>query len=315
MGEVYRARDSRLGREVALKVLPARFLSDREGLLRFAQEARSASALNHPNIVTIFEIGHADSAPFFAMELIEGIRLRDLVDAGPLAVRRALDLSIQIADGLAKAHEAGIAHRDLKPENIMVTRDGFVKILDFGLAKLYSALPAPGAEPLTQTGVIMGTPEYMSPEQAAGLAVDFRSDQFSLGLILYEMLTKRRVFLRPTAVQTLSAVIAEDPEPLETANPRIPAPLRWSVERCLAKDPEDRYGSTRDLARDLRQMRDNLAQLGSDTRMTRTGLASASSTAIAPAEARTTRTPRPAEPPAVQPLRRRGSSRLLEFLL
>jgi len=315
MGEVYRARDSRLGREVALKVLPARFLSDREGLLRFAQEARSASALNHPNIITIFEIGQADSSPFFAMELIEGIRFRNLIDAGPLPVRRALDLGIQIADGLAKAHEAGIAHRDLKPENIMVTRDGFVKILDFGLAKLYSALPAPGAEPLTQTGVIMGTPEYMSPEQAAGLAVDFRSDQFSLGLILYEMLTKRRVFLRPTAVQTLSAVIAEDPEPLETANPRIPAPLRWSVERCLAKDPEERYGSTRDLARDLRQIRDNLAQLGSDPRMTRTGLASASSTAIAPAEARTTRTPRPAEPPAVQPLRRRGSSRLLEFLL
>ncbi|HTD52153.1 MAG TPA: serine/threonine-protein kinase, partial [Thermoanaerobaculia bacterium] len=285
MGEVYRARDSRLGREVALKVLPARFLSDREGLLRFAQEARSASALNHPNIITIFEIGHADSCPFFAMELIEGIRLRNLVDAGPLAVRRALDLGIQIADGLAKAHEAGIAHRDLKPENIMVTRDGFVKILDFGLAKLYSALPEAGAEPLTQTGVIMGTPEYMSPEQAAGRAVDFRSDQFSLGLILYEMLTRRRVFLRPTAVQTLSAVIQEDAESLEIANPRIPPPLRWAIERCLAKDPEDRYGSTRDLARDLRQMRDNLAQLGGDSRMMRAGMAEGTSQAVGSPEA------------------------------
>jgi hypothetical protein len=315
MGEVYRARDSRLGREVALKVLPARFLSDREGLLRFAQEARSASALNHPNIVTIFEIGHADSSPFFAMELIEGIRLRDLVDAGPLAVRRALDLSIQIADGLAKAHEAGIAHRDLKPENIMVTRDGFVKILDFGLAKLYSALPAAG-EPLTQTGVIMGTPEYMSPEQAAGRAVDFRSDQFSLGLILYEMLTRRRVFLRPTAVQTLSAVIQEDPEPLETANPRVPPPLRWAVERCLAKDPEDRYGSTRDLARDLRQMRDNLAQLGGDSRMTRTGLVEGTASAAGSGQARTTRTPRTAgEAPAARPQARRRSLRVLEFVL
>src|SRR5262249_21290223 len=161
----------------------------------------------HPNIITIFEIGQANSAPFFAMELIEGIRLRNLIEAGPLPVRRALDLGIQIADGLAKAHEAGIAHRDLKPENVMVTRDGFVKILDLGLAKLYPAMPGAEAEPLTQTGVIMGTPEYMSPEQAAGRAVDFRSDQFSLGLILYEMLTRQRVFLRATAVQTLSAII------------------------------------------------------------------------------------------------------------
>ena len=262
MGEVYRARDSRLGREVALKVLPPELLSNREGLLRFAQEARSASALNHPHIVSIFEIGEADSSPYLVMELIDGHRLRDLISGGPLPIRRTLDLLLQLVEGLAKAHEAGIVHRDLKPENVMVTRDGFVKILDFGLAKLQSSLPS-GSQRLTQTGIVIGTPEYMSPEQAAGRAVDFRSDQFSLGVLAYEMLTGRRAFRRPTAVQTLSAIIQEDPEPLETLRTRVPAPLRWTIERCLAKEPEERYASTRDLARDLRQIRENLSELSS----------------------------------------------------
>ncbi|MGH9366175.1 MAG: protein kinase domain-containing protein [Thermoanaerobaculia bacterium] len=262
MGEVYRARDSRLGRSVALKVLPRELLSNREGLARFALEARSASALNHPNIVTIFEIGHADDSPYMAMELIDGWTLRHLIDAGPLPVKKTLDLAMQIAGGLAKAHQAGIVHRDLKPENIMVSQDGFVKILDFGLAKLQGPpLGAPGQPDasLTQAGFVLGTPDYMSPEQAAGRPLDFRSDQFSAGLIFYEMLTRRRVFHRATPVQTLSAIIQEEPLPLESLNARVPPPLRWAIERCLAKDPADRYSSTAELARDLKQIRDNLA--------------------------------------------------------
>ncbi len=265
MGEVYEARDSRLGRNVALKVLPRHVLADREGLARFALEARSASALNHPNIVTIFEIGQADASPYLAMELIDGWTLRHLIDAGPLPIRRALDLATQIAEGLAKAHQAGIVHRDLKPENIMVTRDGFVKILDFGLAKLQNREPhgAPGSGPLeaslTQAGFILGTPDYMSPEQAAGRPLDRRSDQFAAGLIFYEMLTHKQVFHRATPIQTLSAIIEEEPEPLEKQNARVPPPLRWVIERCLAKQPEDRYASTRELARDLKQIRDNLS--------------------------------------------------------
>ncbi|HMF08299.1 MAG TPA: protein kinase [Thermoanaerobaculia bacterium] len=261
MGEVYRARDSRLGRSVALKVLPGHVLSDREGLARFAMEARSASALNHPNIVTIFEIGEADSAPYLAMELIEGWTLRHLIEAG-LPIRRAVDIAAQIAEGLAKAHQAGIVHRDLKPENVMVTRDGFAKILDFGLAKLQKReMPAEGEAQasLTQAGFILGTPDYMSPEQASGRPLDFRSDQFSAGLIFYEMLTRKQIFHRATAIQTLSAIIQEDPEPLDKINPRVPPPLRWTIERCLAKDPEERYSSTKELARDLKQIRDNIA--------------------------------------------------------
>jgi serine/threonine protein kinase/sugar lactone lactonase YvrE len=262
MGEVYRALDSRLGRKVALKVLPTNLLSNREGLARFALEARSASALNHPNIVTIFEIGQADSSPYLAMELIDGWTLRHLIEAGPLPVKKTLDLAMQIAAGLAKAHQAGIVHRDLKPENIMVTQDGFVKILDFGLAKLQGGLhgaPAPQDGSLTQAGFVLGTPDYMSPEQAAGRALDFRSDQFSAGLIFYEMLTRRQIFHRATPVQTLSAIIQEEPLPIESLNSRVPPPLRWAIARCLSKDPADRYASTAELARDLKQIRDNLA--------------------------------------------------------
>jgi serine/threonine protein kinase len=262
MGEVYRALDTRLGRKVALKVLPKELLSDREGLARFALEARSASALNHPNIVTIFEIGQADSSPYLAMELIDGWTLRTLIEAGPLPVKKTLDLAMQIAAGLAKAHQAGIVHRDLKPENIMVSQDGFVKILDFGLAKLQGSVhgaPAQQDASLTQAGFVIGTPDYMSPEQAAGRPLDFRSDQFSAGLIFYEMLTRRQIFHRATPVQTLSAIIQEEPLPLESLNSRVPPPLRWTIERCLSKDPADRYDATAELARDLKQIRDKLS--------------------------------------------------------
>ena len=289
MGEVYRARDVRLGREVAVKVLPSGFAGDRERLVRFAHEARSASALSHPNIVTIFEVGQAGSHPFIAMELIEGRTLRALIEEGPIPFRKAVALGSQIADGLAKAHGAGIVHRDLKPENIMVTREGYVKILDFGLAKLVSADGTSAPVSMTATGFVLGTAGYMSPEQASGKAVDFRSDQFSLGLILYEMATGRRAFSRSTAVQTLSAIIQDEPDPIESINPRIPPPYRWIVDRCLAKDPEDRYAATRDLARDLQNQKD-LGAVAIETAR------SAALPAAGSAE-KTEKLPRGAEPP------------------
>jgi hypothetical protein len=265
MGEVYRGRDTRLGREVALKVLPAHLADDKDGLARFAHEARAASALNHPNIVTIYDIGKTDDAPFLAMEFITGRTLRDLVSEGPLSFRRLLDVAAQLTDGLASAHGAGIVHRDLKPENLMLSTDGFLKILDFGIAKLAPHVSGGDLSPsLTATGLVIGTPGYMSPEQASGRAVDFRSDQFSVGLILYEMATGRKAFDRPTPVETLSAIIRDEPEPLAALAPRLATPVRWVIERCLAKDPEERYASTRDLAREWKQFQRNADTLVTD---------------------------------------------------
>jgi len=267
MGEVYRARDTKLGREIAIKVLPDETASDPGRRQRFEQEARSASALNHPNILTIYDIGTTDGTVYIAMELVEGKTLRELVASGEaLPTRKLLDVATQTAEGLAKAHSAGIVHRDLKPENLMVSRDGFVKILDFGLAKLTepvsqeaSVLPTAVASP-TQPGTVMGTAGYMSPEQASGQSVDFRSDQFTLGSIVYEMATGKRAFQRKTGAETLVAIIREEPESLAQAAPKAPAPVRWIVERCLAKDPEERYASTKDLARDLKSLRDHLSE-------------------------------------------------------
>src|SRR6185295_729133 len=246
--------------------LPQRFSGDRESLQRFTREARSASALNHPNIVTIHEVGTDSGTPYIVMEHIEGSDLRTMLHDGPLPNRRTLNIAAQIADGLSAAHEKGIVHRDLKPENVMVTKDGFVKILDFGLAKLtdpvpqdQSALPTAIAA-ATQPGTVMGTAGYMSPEQASGQPVDFRSDQFTLGAILYEMATGKKAFQRKTGAETLVAIIREEPEALSQAAPQAPGPLRWIVERCLAKDPEERYASTKDLARDLRSVRDHLSE-------------------------------------------------------
>src|SRR5512143_3682010 len=217
MGEVYRAKDSRLGREVAVKVLPEGLASDHDRLSRFEQEARSASALNHPNIVTIYEIGSTGQVSYIAMELVDGKTLREVLEEGPCPTKRLLGIAAQIADGLARAHGAGIVHRDLKPENLMVTKEGFVKILDFGLAKL--SLPESGevsamptlARPETHPGIVLGTVGYMSPEQAGGRLVDFRSDQFALGSILYELATGRRAFS--------SAPRAQPPTPTRRAAP------------------------------------------------------------------------------------------------
>ncbi len=269
MGEVYRARDSRLGREVAVKVLPADVASHPERLKRFEKEARAASALNHPNLVTIHDIGNSVGVEYIAMELVEGRTLREMLADGPLTPRTLLSVGAQVADGLARAHAAGIVHRDLKPENVMVTRDGFAKILDFGLAKLAEVegpdhtTKAPTVSGATEPGTVMGTIAYMSPEQALARPVDFRSDQFSLGSILYEMAAGRRAFSRDSAPETMTAIIRTEPEPLASLAPLTPTPLRWIVERCLAKNPEDRYASTRDLARDLATVRDRLSEASS----------------------------------------------------
>ncbi len=266
MGEVYRARDERLSREVAIKVLPSELSPDAERLKRFEKEARSASALNHPNIVTIYDIGSSEGVSWIAMERVEGTTLRELLARGPLPVRKLFQTAPQIAEGLAKAHEAGIVHRDLKPENVMVTKDGLVKILDFGLAKLMSTTSGSGQgshlPTMTETtpGMVVGTVGYMSPEQASGVPLDFRSDQFSLGSILYEMATGKRAFQKKTPIDTLAAILNEDPEPIGALNPLVPAPLRWITERCLAKDPDDRYVSTRDLAREIATLRDRIAE-------------------------------------------------------
>jgi Tol biopolymer transport system component len=273
MGEVYRARDQRLDRDVAIKVLPAGLSSDPERLKRFEREARSASSLNHPNIVTIYDIGSEAGGPaFIAMELVKGKPLRSEIERGALSARALLQIAVQIAGGLAKAHEAGIVHRDLKPENVMLSEDAHVKILDFGLAKLTQPEPsrrgatlAPTVSRDTAAGTLLGTVGYMSPEQAVGGPVDFRSDQFAFGTILYEMATGRRPFHRDSAPQTLAAVIEDEPEPIAAINPKIPGPVRWIVERCLNKNPEDRYASTRDLARDLASVRDHLSEVSGPT--------------------------------------------------
>jgi tRNA A-37 threonylcarbamoyl transferase component Bud32/Tol biopolymer transport system component len=267
MGEVYKARDTRLGRDVVIKTLRPEVASDAGRLRRFEQEARAASALNHPNIVTIHDIGSQEGTLYIAMELVEGATLRELLAADePLPIRKTLELATQIAEGLGSAHAAGIVHRDLKPENVIVSKDGFVKILDFGLAKLAALSPEEGSEvptvaaPETHPGTVMGTVGYMSPEQSSGRPLDYRSDQFSFGSVVYEMATGKRAFRRKTHAETLTAIIREEPEPVAQANPKAPAPLRWILERCLAKDPEDRYTSTRDLARDLRSIRDHLSE-------------------------------------------------------
>jgi hypothetical protein len=267
MGEVYKASDTRLGRDVAIKVLPADVARDPERLARFEREARAVSALNHPNIVTLYEVGTSDAGPYLVLENIEGRSLRDVIAEDALPIRRILTLAAQIAEGVAKAHAAGIVHRDLKPDNVMITADGFAKVLDFGLAKL--VFPELGAAPIAETtmakdtasGVVLGTLGYLSPEQASGKPADFRADQFALGALMYEMATRERPFKRATVLESLTATIRDEPEPVRSKRPDLPAPFEWVIERCLSKDPNDRYASTSDLARDLASMRDRLSDL------------------------------------------------------
>ena len=253
MGEVYRARDTRLGRDVALKILPESFAREPDRLHRFEQEARSVAALNHPNILAVFDIGQHNGSPFLVSELLEGESLRAVLDRGALPQRKTIEHGVQIAHGLAAAHEKGIVHRDLKPENVFVTKDGRIKILDFGLAKLaQNAGAGPDevtlASPNTAVGIVMGTASYMAPEQVRGETADPRTDIFAFGAVLYEMLSGQRAFRRDTPAETMTAVMKEDPPELsDPGHPLSPA-LERIVRRCLEKNPEQRFQSARDLS-------------------------------------------------------------------
>src|SRR5262245_41642748 len=266
MGEVYSARDLRLDRDVALKVLDAA-TSSPDDLRRFGQEARSASGLNHPNIVTIYGVGERDGVAYIAMERVHGQTLRGMLASGRVKPDAAMDIAVQLADALAAAHGAGVVHRDLKPDNVMVTPDGLVKVLDFGIARRIVSPSIEGQRPeghrqpsQTGSGLIRGTVGYMSPEQAAGREVDFRSDQFSLGAILYELLSGRRAFERSTGSATIAAILSEQPAPIINDITWAPRELERVVNRCLAKDANQRYARTRDLARDLHDIRDGWKQ-------------------------------------------------------
>jgi eukaryotic-like serine/threonine-protein kinase len=261
MGEVWRARDKRIGRDVAVKVLPEEFTEGDQQIRRFEQEARAAGSLNHPGLVTIFDVGTTDGSPYIVMELLEGQTLRELMDTspGPMRVRRAVEYGIQIATALAVAHDKGIIHRDLKPENLFITSDRRVKILDFGLAKLAQDAKEidtrrKTARHLTSVGIVVGTPGYMSPEQVTAKALDHRTDIFSLGSVLYEMLSGRPAFDAYSAIETMHAVLNTEPPALPAIVPDIPQTLDAIVGHCMEKDPQDRFQSARDLAFQLRTM-------------------------------------------------------------
>lgn len=270
MGDVYRARDIRLGRLVAIKFVSKQLSGNPAAAeARLDREARLASSLNHPGLVTVFDVGRCDDRPYVVMELIEGQSLAAELSDGPLRLREAVNLAVQIADALAAAHDAGIVHRDLKPQHIMVTPDRRVKILDFGLSK--QAVPsADGAtvtiknESLTDDYALLGTVGYMAPEQVLSQPPDARSDQFAFGAIRYELLSSRRPFRKDTPFQTMSSILEDEPLPLLEARADLPPGLVRIVNRCLAKRPDNRYASTRDLARDLRDVSE---QMVTDTRM------------------------------------------------
>jgi len=257
MGEVYRARDTRLDREVAIKVLPDEVAADPRALSRFEHEARAVAALTHPNILALFDVGESGGVHYAVSELLQGQTLRLALAEGPIPVRRALDVALKISEALAAAHENGIVHRDVKPENVFLAPDGRVKLLDFGLAKRDGSrhdpndTRSPTVTALSEPGGVVGTVAYMSPEQAKGHPVDFRSDQFSLGIVLYEMLAGARPFKGASAAEILAAVIRDEPESLEKVAPGTPAPVRLLIERLLTKEPDGRYDSTRDLVREL----------------------------------------------------------------
>lgn len=269
MGEVFLAEDAQLGRKVALKLLPGHFTDSEDRLRRFVQEAKAASALNHPNIITIHEIGDADGTHFIATEFIEGHTLRSHLAHKRLTLAMALDIAIQVASALEAAHKTGIVHRDIKPENIMIRRDGYAKVLDFGLAKLTQVQPPSEANAdsllstaimnTTKPGMILGTPKYMSPEQARGLVTDARTDIFSLGVVMYEMVTGLAPFSGETSLDVAAAIISSEPAPLSEVVPGTPPELERIVGKALRKDRRDRYPSTHDLLVDLRNLKEELA--------------------------------------------------------
>jgi len=264
MGIVYRARDTRLDRAVALKMLPEHLTSDPERRKRFLREARAACAVNHPAIAQVYDVDETESGIFIVMELVEGRTVRDLVAAKELDLLVAVEIGMQVAQGLAKAHEAGIIHRDIKSDNIMVTRDGHAKILDFGLAKLHetAALGSDGhdasaaslADTRTKAGIVLGTVGYMSPEQARGRPLDHRSDIFSLGIVLYEMVTGQAPFAGESPIETLHAIAYQETRPVTTIRASLPASVDRVVSRCLRKKPEERYATAQGLAEDLKRV-------------------------------------------------------------
>lgn len=265
MGEVYLAEDTRLDRKVALKRLPEKFTSDESRVRRFMQEAKAASSLNHPNIITIHEIGQDDGAHFIAIELVDGLTLRQQLALGPMRLQTALDVAVQVASALTAAQEAGIIHRDIKPENVMLRRDGYVKVLDFGLAKLTeTSPPSTSAEAPTammfesEPGTILGTSSYMSPEQARGLKTDARTDIFSLGVVIYELVTGCPPFAGDTTIDVLAAVIDKEPRPLSDRLPSAPAELQRILTKALRKDREERYQTIKDLLIDLKSLKQDV---------------------------------------------------------
>src|SRR5216684_1285675 len=269
MGEVYLAEDTKLDRKVALKILPADLAANRDRMERFVREAKSAAALNHPNIAHIYEIGESNGVNFIAMEFIDGHTFSDVIQS-ETDLRKLVRYLQHVVEGLSKAHAAGIVHRDLKPDNIMVTRDGHVKILDFGIAKLIEAqtLSSTSSEndtaiipPHSQPGTVLGTVGYMSPEQARGRIndIDRRSDIFSFGCILFEAVTGHKAFAGEDAIDTLNKIIRGSPPPLTDFRPDASNRLQRIVRRCLAKNPKDRYQTTKDLSIELRELRRELA--------------------------------------------------------
>src|SRR6267378_2559020 len=277
MGEVYLAEDTRLHRKVALKILPADLASNKDRIRRFEQEATAAAALNHPNIATIHEIGESEGVNFIAMEFIDGATLREKIHQEQTDLRKLLRYLQHVAEGLAKAHAAGIVHRDLKPDNIMITRDGHAKILDFGLAKLIEQQPMTGGDSSevatavmpqhSSPGAIMGTVGYMSPEQAQGKTkeIDQRSDIFSFGCILFEAVTGKKPFEGDSVIKSLHKVVYEPAPPITDLNPSAPPDLQRIVRRCLAKDPDERYQSIKEVAIELKELRRELEGARIDT--------------------------------------------------
>ena len=254
MGEVYRARDRKLDRDIAVKVLPQSVAQDPDTLARFEREAKAVAALSHPNILAIYDFGTHEGTAYAVMELLEGETLRGKLDSGPIAQRQAVDFALQVAKGLSAAHEKGIVHRDLKPDNVFVSKDGHVKILDFGLAKKVEAVApeeqtsAPTGPGHTEAGTVMGTMGYMSPEQVRGLPVDHRSDIFSFGTILYEMLSGRKAFKKDTASDTIAAILKEEPPELTQSGRSISPALDRIVRHCLEKDRDNRFQTAKDVA-------------------------------------------------------------------
>src|SRR5262245_4022590 len=253
MGEVYRAQDTRLHREVAIKVLPETLAADPDRSARFEQEARATAALNHPNIVALYDVGSEGGTAYVVSELLTGATLRERIAGGPIPVRKAAEIGLGVLSGLAAAHERGIAHRDLKPENIFITTDVTVKILDFGLAKLSRSPSLEAGEsvvtvtsPRTTPGLVLGTIGYMAPEQVRGLPADHRSDIFAFGAVVYEMLTGKRAFHGTTPADTMTAILTSDPLDRPSAPAGIPAPINAVIRRCLEKDARERFQSARD---------------------------------------------------------------------